>query len=107
MAWKDVVVKSLTVDELEQHVGSLKMGVWRPRFVVVHNTSVPDRKTWDGWQARNPPITDEKWGHNLVSFYKGLGVAWLPTSRGDSSQHYSSEPAYNAGDAFPILEFLF
>src|SRR3984893_12289995 len=78
MAWKDVVVKSLTVDELEQHVDSLKMGVWRPRFVVVHNTSVPDRKTWDGWQARNPPITDEKLGHNLVSYYKGLGWRGCP-----------------------------
>jgi hypothetical protein len=78
MAWKDVVVKALTIDELEKHVGSLKFGVWRPRFVVVHNTSVPDRKTWDGWQAKKPPITDEQWGHNLVSYYKGLHWSGCP-----------------------------
>jgi N-acetylmuramoyl-L-alanine amidase len=78
MAWRGIVGKAFTVPEFEKYVGSLTFGVWRPRFIVVHNTSVPDRKTWDGWQARKPPLTDEMWGQNLERYYKGLGWSGCP-----------------------------
>lgn len=78
MAWKGIVGKSFAPDEFESYVRSLTLGIWRPRFVVVHNTAVPDRKTWDGWQTRNPPLTDVKWGRNLESYYKGLGWSGCP-----------------------------
>jgi len=74
----DVIGKSFTADKFEQYVDSLTFGAWRPRFVVVHNTSVPDRETWDGWQTRNPPMPDEKWGRNLAEYYSGLGWSGCP-----------------------------
>ncbi len=71
MAWAGIVGKSFAPDDFEKYIGTVTFNVWRPRFVVVHNTSVPNRSTWDGWQTRNPPITDEKWAKNLEGFYKG------------------------------------
>jgi hypothetical protein len=59
--------------------GIVQFGAWRPRFIVVHNTSAPDLKTWNGWQARKPPITDEKWAQNLVGYYR-------------DQQHWSAGP---------------
>jgi hypothetical protein len=73
MAWKGIVGKSFAPDGFAAYVASLKFGVWRPKFIVVHNTSAPDTKTWQGWQARKPPITDEKWAQNLVGYYSGMG----------------------------------
>jgi hypothetical protein len=73
MAWQGIVGKSFTAAGFEKYVSSLKFGAWRPRFVVVHNTSTPDTQIWNGWQTRTPPITDEKWARNLEAYYKGLG----------------------------------
>jgi Bacterial SH3 domain/N-acetylmuramoyl-L-alanine amidase len=78
MAWRGIIGKSFAADQFEDYVSSLTFSAWRPRFVVTHNTSVPDRRTWDGWQARNPPLTDEKWGQNLAGYYKGLGWSGCP-----------------------------
>jgi hypothetical protein len=86
MAWKGIVGKSFTPDAFEDYVATLKFSTWRPRFVVVHNTAVPNRKTWDGWQTRNPPITDEKWAQNLVGFYRD-------TQRWSSGPHLFVTPA--------------
>jgi len=68
--WRGIVGKSFSPDAFEKYVASLKFGLWRPKFVVVHNTSAPDLKTWQGWQARKPPVTDEKWAQNLVGYYR-------------------------------------
>lgn len=70
MAWRGIVGKSFAPNEFEDYVGTLSFTAWRPQFVVVHNTGVPDRKIWNGWQTRNPPITDEQWGRNLEIFYR-------------------------------------
>ncbi len=70
MAWKGIVGRSFTPDQFASYVAGLKFSAWRPRFVVVHNTSAPDTKTWQGWQARKPPITDEKWMQNLEGYYR-------------------------------------
>ncbi len=78
MAWNGIVGKLFTPDKFEKYVGTLTFDLWRPRFVVVHNTSVPDRQTWDKWQTRTPPITDEKWAKNLEAFYKGQGWSGCP-----------------------------
>lgn len=78
-AWRGIVGKSFTPNDFEKCVANLKFGLWRPRFVVVHNTSAPDLKTWNGWQARKPPITDEKWAQNLVGYYR-------------DQQHWSAGP---------------
>lgn len=79
MAWRGIVGKSFTPDEFEKYVETLKFGLWRPRFVVVHNTSAPDLKTWQGWQIRAKPVTDEQWAQNLVGYYR-------------DQQHWSAGP---------------
>jgi len=68
--WRGIVGKSFSANAFEAYVASLKFGLWRPKFVVVHNTSAPDLKTWNGWQTRKPPVTDEKWAQNLVGYYR-------------------------------------
>ena len=68
MAWHGIIGKSFTPDALEMYVASLKFNLGRPRFIVVHNTRAADTKTWQKWQARKPPITDEKWLQNLVGY---------------------------------------
>jgi hypothetical protein len=78
MTWGGIVGKSFSIVEFEQYAASIRFDAWRPRFVVVHNTSVPDRATWDGWQTRARPITDEQWGKNLEAFYKGQGWSGCP-----------------------------
>ena len=70
MSWTPIVGQSFQPDGFEHYVASLKFNLWRPRFVVVHNTSVPDIKTWQRWQVRTPPITDERWAANLVGYYR-------------------------------------
>lgn len=70
MTWRPIVGRSFSAPEFKEYVEGLHFGTWRPRFVVVHNTSAPDTKTWQGWQARKPPITDEKWMQNLVGYYR-------------------------------------
>lgn len=70
MTWRGIVGRSFTPAEFEDYVQSLKFGAWRPRFIVVHNTSAPDTKTWQGWQTRKPPISDEQWARNLEGYYR-------------------------------------
>ena len=78
MAWGGIVGKSLTSDQFENYVGALQFGVWRPRFVVVHNTGIPNTATWQRWQARTPPLTDEKWAKYCEVYYKGLNWSGCP-----------------------------
>jgi len=78
MAWGGIVGKAFAPNDFETYIGTVKFDAWRPRFIVVHNTSVPDRGKWDEWQRRRPPITDEKWGKNLEGFYKGQGWSGCP-----------------------------
>jgi len=78
MTWRPIVGRSFSAPEFREYVEGLQFGAWRPRFVVVHNTSAPDTKTWQGWQTRKPPISDEQWGRNLEGYYKGQGWSTGP-----------------------------
>lgn len=69
-AWRGIVGKSFTPDAFEAYVAMLKFNLWRPRFIVVHNTSAPDLKKWAEWQARKPPIDGSRWAQNLVGYYR-------------------------------------
>ena len=70
MTWRGIIGKSFKPDEFEKYVASLKFNLWRPRFIVVHNTSAPDLKTYANWQTRKVPVTDEQWAKNLVGYYR-------------------------------------
>lgn len=70
MTWRGIVGRSFSPAAFEAYVAGLTFALWRPQFIVVHNTSAPDLATWRGWQARKPPITDEHWAQNLVGYYR-------------------------------------
>lgn len=45
-AWKGIVGRGFTAEQLEDYVSSLPFGAWRPQFVVLHNTQVPRLDEW-------------------------------------------------------------
>lgn len=55
------------------YLDSIQFGAWRPRYVVMHHTGAPDLKTWNGWQTRKVPVTDEQWMRNLAAYYGSSG----------------------------------
>lgn len=68
----------LTIAQLHDHIRDLQFsGSFQPKFPVLHNTSVPDVKTWKGWIAAGKP-TMEQWIRNLASYYAGLGWNSMP-----------------------------
>lgn len=78
-AWKGIVGKVLKDPaQFAEYLETVTLADWRPKFVVVHNTSVPSMKTYNSWQARKPPISDEQWMRNLEGYYKGQGWAAGP-----------------------------
>lgn len=70
MTWRGIIGRSfLTVESFAHYVDTVQFGIWRPKFVVVHNTSAPDIALYNKWQARGHP-TDEQWMQNLVGYYR-------------------------------------
>jgi hypothetical protein len=45
-SWKGIVAKEFTPEDFEGYVGSLTFAAWRPQFVVLHNTAVPQLVDW-------------------------------------------------------------
>ena len=71
MTWRGIVGKSFkTIGDFSHYVDTVQFNLWRPRFVVVHNTSAPDLKTYANWQTRAKPVTDEQWLLNLQGYYR-------------------------------------
>ena len=62
-----------TSADFAAYVASVKFALWRPRFIVVHNTGSPDTATYLGYAQRKNPISDEQWMQNLKGYYEGLG----------------------------------
>ena len=62
-AWKGIVGRGLTADQFEDYVGSVSFGVWRPRWVVVHNTQVPRLAEWHD-------VPGEQRMHALQRYYR-------------------------------------
>lgn len=67
-----------TVEEFIAYLEAIQFDAWRPRYVVMHHTGAPDLKTWNGWQTRPKPVTDEQWMRNLQKYYEGLGWQRAP-----------------------------
>lgn len=45
-AWKGVIARSFTRDEFQTYVDGISLTVWRPSFVVLHNTAIPTFAQW-------------------------------------------------------------
>lgn len=74
--WRGTVRRVFTVDQLRDYVNNeVKMGDWRPSFVVVHNTDEPSKALYlNDWVKRpetkwSPLI----WNDNLAAYYSGQG----------------------------------
>jgi hypothetical protein len=74
-AIKNVGAVFATGKEFLSYLEEIKFGAWRPRFVTMHHTGAPDLKTWQGWQTRPRPVTDEQWLKNLAEYY-GNTMRW-------------------------------
>lgn len=44
--WKGIVRKKFTAADFADYVGTITFNVWRPQFVVLHNTAVPTLADW-------------------------------------------------------------
>jgi hypothetical protein len=42
MAWKGIVDKSFSNDEFDRYCHSIQWTQWRPTFIVLHNTAIPN-----------------------------------------------------------------
>ena len=72
MTWKPIVGKAFaTAEAFSAYVDSVKFGLWRPRFIVVHNTGAPNAAQYAAHWTRAKPITDEDWMKDaLEPFYR-------------------------------------
>ena len=64
--WSGIVDKGFTAPAFDAYVSGLTLGVWRPQFVVVHNTSAPTLAQWHGKTPAEQRIK------NLESFYRDI-----------------------------------
>lgn len=74
--------------EFEAYLHGLTFNLWRPRFIVVHNTAPPDLAMYAGWQdpkRKGGPVSDAQWGRNLEGFYKN-------TQRWNGGPHLAVTP---------------
>jgi hypothetical protein len=62
-----------TPAEFLAYLEGLTFGAWRPKFITMHHTGAPSLATWQGWQTRSKPVSDEQWLRNLAAYYGGLG----------------------------------
>ena len=62
--WKPIDGNLYTPEAFDAHARSVNLKGWKPRFVVLHNTSLPSLAQWPStpWKARV---------QNLVDYYKG------------------------------------
>lgn len=70
-----IVARKFSHSEFETYLKSLVITPWA-KFVVVHNTSVPDIALYKKWESREGKYknwTPEQWLKNLMSFYANQG----------------------------------
>ena len=70
--WKGIVGKGFTAEDFDTYVAGLSFTIWKPSFVVLHNTAVPTFADWH----KVPGTTRMQ---NLESFYR-------------DTQHWSAGP---------------
>lgn len=75
-----IVARKFTHAEFSTYLDGLTISNWA-KFVVVHNTSVPDIALYHTWEARQGKYanwTPEQWLRNLSSYYSGMGWSGGP-----------------------------
>ena len=70
--WKGIVGRSFTPETFATYVGKLTFSLWRPQFVVVHNTGDPTLYKWK-------TLSGDRWMKGLERYYR-------------DDQHWSAGP---------------
>jgi len=63
--WKGIVGKGFTPSEFDSYVNTISFPVWRPQFVVLHNTDAPKLSEWHS-------VSGQQRMANLENYYKNL-----------------------------------
>jgi len=71
-AWKGIVGRGFTAADFEQYVQTIKLTLWHPQFVVLHNTFIPRLADWH-------QVPGEQRMQNLQHYYR-------------DTQHWSAGP---------------
>jgi len=71
-SWKGIVGKGFTPEAFDQYIATVSFSLWRPQFVVLHNTAAPKLSQWHSVSGQQRMI-------NLENFYKNV-------------QHWSAGP---------------
>src|SRR6266446_3064320 len=71
-AWKGIVGRGFTAADFEQYVQTIKLTLWHPQFVVLHNIFIPRLADWH-------QVPGEQRMQNLQHFYR-------------DTQHWSAGP---------------
>jgi N-acetylmuramoyl-L-alanine amidase len=90
MAWKGIVGVSFNAEEFDKYCHALTWPKWRPNFVVLHNTAVPNL-------AQRPQGLTKKHIENLASFYQGKGWSAGPHLFVDDKQIWAFTPLSVSG----------
>lgn len=62
----------VTLGEMDDIIAGTKFTNFVPKFMEVHNTSIPDMVLFRQWMEKQKP-TFEQWLKNLAAFYAGKG----------------------------------
>jgi len=67
-AWKGIVGRGFTAADFEQYVQTIKLTLWHPQFVVLHNTFIPGLRTGIRFQASSGCKT-----YNTITVTRSIG----------------------------------
>ncbi len=70
--WKGIIGQGFTADGFDQYVQTVHLNVWRPQFIVLHNTFIPTLADWH-------KVPGGQRMKNLESYYRDV-------------QHWSAGP---------------
>jgi hypothetical protein len=99
MAWKGIVGKGFTPDAFDQYIATVSFPLWRPQFVVLHNTAAPKLSQWHSVPGQQRMANLENYYKNQLGWSAGphLFVAddliWAFTPLNTSGIH---SPSWNA-----------
>jgi len=72
-----IINKSFSIADFKNYVDTIELTNWKPKFPVIHNTSVPSQELYRSWHSKSC-WTMEQWGKNLASYYAGMGWNGCP-----------------------------
>ena len=72
-----IINKTFSIADFKNYVDTIELNNWKPKFPVIHNTSVPNQELYKSWHSK-AGWTMEQWGKNLASYYAGMGWNGCP-----------------------------